>query len=288
MTVKIMNLKKIFAIKNACYIAGVMQTPKGIMVHSTGANNPNLWRYVQPIGYTPEIPLLGVNKNKNDWCNNYLAENKQMCVNAFIGRLTDGSIATYQTLPWDMKSWHSGTGALGAAKNANNNGYIGFEICEDGLADREYFGKSYKEAAELCAFLCKKFDISHVSPQLICHAEGHKLGIASNHGDVLHWWSKFGVTMDDFRADVKKLIGCDSPAAIPEADKKEPDKTPENVKNVPFTIRVKAGTPIYKTPPEINDMVDKAGVYTVIDTRDCADGKRYGLLKTPGVGWIQI
>lgn len=26
------------------------------------------------------------------------------------------------------------------------------------------------------------------------------MGIASNHADVDHWWSRFGVTMDDFRS----------------------------------------------------------------------------------------
>ena len=31
-----------------CYTAGRKITPKGIMVHSTGANNPNLKRYVGP------------------------------------------------------------------------------------------------------------------------------------------------------------------------------------------------------------------------------------------------
>ena len=43
-------------------------------------------------------------------------------------------------------------------------------------------------------------------------SEGHKLGIASNHGDVLHWFPKHGKSMDDFRADVKaKLADCAEP-----------------------------------------------------------------------------
>ena len=32
--------------KNPCYIKAEPMTPKGIVVHSTGANNPNLKRYV--------------------------------------------------------------------------------------------------------------------------------------------------------------------------------------------------------------------------------------------------
>ena len=43
-----MNLQKLILTKNACYIAGEKIKVKGIMVHSTGANNPNLCRYVGP------------------------------------------------------------------------------------------------------------------------------------------------------------------------------------------------------------------------------------------------
>lgn len=43
-----MNLHKLILTENACYKTGRKITPKGIMVHSTGANNPNLRRYVGP------------------------------------------------------------------------------------------------------------------------------------------------------------------------------------------------------------------------------------------------
>ena len=42
---------------------------------------------------------------------------------------------------------------------------------------------------------------------IIGHYEGHKRGIASNHGDPRHWFSKFGKSMDTFRQDVKRLVG---------------------------------------------------------------------------------
>ena len=34
---------------------------------------------------------------------------------------------------------------------------------------------------------------------------GYKQGIASNHGDVMHWFPKHGKSMDTFRAAVKEL-----------------------------------------------------------------------------------
>lgn len=190
-----MNLHKLLLTKNECYIRGTKMTPKGIMVHSTGANNPTLRRYVGP-----DDGLLGANQYGNHW-NTYRPGGRQVCVHGFIGKLKDGSIATYQTLPWDMVGWHSGKGKKGSA---NSKGYIGFEICEDGLTDAAYFNAVYKEAVELCAMLCKTYGIKPEKPTLICHSEGCTLGIASNHADVMHWFPKHGKNMDTFRADVKK------------------------------------------------------------------------------------
>ena len=47
-----MNLHKLIFTENACYKAGRKITVTGIMVHSTGANNPWLKRYVGPVSYT--------------------------------------------------------------------------------------------------------------------------------------------------------------------------------------------------------------------------------------------
>lgn len=190
-----MNLKKQILIHNECYKIGQKHIVKGIMMHSTGANNPNLSRYVGP-----DDGLLGMNVNNNHW-NQFRPNDKQVCVHAFIGKLKDGHIATYQTLPWDMVGWHSGSGHLGSFKNANNTGYIGFEICEDNLTDKNYFNSVYREAVELCAYLCKEYKLNPIS-DIICHSEGYTKGIASNHADVMHWFPKFGKSMDVFRNDV--------------------------------------------------------------------------------------
>lgn len=189
-----MNLRKCLLTKNECYQRGVKINPVGIMVHSTGANNPWLKRYVQP-----DDGLLGNNLNGYHF-NTYRPGGRQVCVHAFIGKLADGSIATYQTLPWNYRGWHSGKGSKGSA---NNMGYIGFEICEDGLNDGSYFAKVYREAVELTAYLCKMYGFNPLADgKVICHSEGHTRGIASNHADVMHWFPKHGKNMDTFRADV--------------------------------------------------------------------------------------
>lgn len=189
-----MNLNVCMLTNNACYKAGRKITPKGVMVHSTGANNPNLKRYVGP-----DDGKLGYNQYGNHW-NQDKPDEREVCTHAFIGKLADGSVATYQTLPWDTRGWHCGSGSNGSA----NDTHISFEICEDNLTNSEYFSQVYQEAVELCAYLCDMYGFDPMADGVvICHSEGAARGIASNHSDVMHWFPKFGKSMDTFRADVK-------------------------------------------------------------------------------------
>ena len=173
-----------FLTENECYRRGVKIRPCGVMVHSTGADNPSLSRYVGGPGEGWNVGTPG---------------GRKVCPHAFIGRKPDGSVEAVQTLPWTMRGWHSGRGKYGSA---NDLGYIGFEICEDDLSDKTYFEAVYRKAVELTAMLCGQF---HLDPKaqgvVICHSEGHRLGIASNHADVMHWFPRFGKNMDRFRAD---------------------------------------------------------------------------------------
>ena len=170
---------------NSCYIKGEHIKPRGVMVHSTGANNPYLRRYI-----APDDGRLGTPSPRH-WNQGGVGA----CVHAMIGKLADGSVCAYQTLPWNMRGWHCG--------RSGNDTHIAFEICEDGLTDEGYFQATYQAAVELTAYLCKLY---HLDPQadgvVLCHSEGYQRGIASNHADVMHWWRKFGVSMDNFRRDV--------------------------------------------------------------------------------------
>jgi len=194
-----MNLKKLIFTENECYKAGRKIKPKGIMVHSTGANNPYLHRYIGP-----DDGLLGDSQYNNHW-NQHRPSGRQVCVHAFVGKLKNGTIASYQTLPWDHRGWHAGGDA--------NNSHIGFEICEDNLSDASYFNTVYEEATELCAYLCKLYDLTE--KDIIGHYEGYHKKIASNHGDPRHWFSRHGKSMDTFRADVKKLLTAPTPSTTP-------------------------------------------------------------------------
>ena len=190
-----MKLLRCLLTESDCCRAGKTIVPRGVMIHSTGANNPMLRRYVQPgkkdADYVGLRSKLGVNPNGNHW--NRPGVNA--CVHAFIGRLADGRVAAVQTLPWTRRGWHAGGKANGT--------HIAFEICEDGLTDAVYFAEVYRAAVELTAHLCELYRLDSLEPGVIlCHSEGHKLGVASNHGDVEHWFPRFGKSMDGFRADV--------------------------------------------------------------------------------------
>lgn len=185
-----MNLNSCIFVNNDCYKRGATIQPKGVMWHSTGANNPELKRYVQP-----DDGRLGYNKYQNHWNRSGL----DVCVHAFIGKLADGTVATYQTLPWNRRGWHAGRGSNGLA----NDTHISFEICEDALTDAAYFDAVYKEGVELTAQLCAWFELDPLADGVVIdHAEGSARGIASNHGDVSHWLKRHGKTMNDVRRAV--------------------------------------------------------------------------------------
>lgn len=202
--------------QSTCYKGTSNMTVKGVLWHSTGANNPNLKRYVQPSDTKPAadtyskdewLKLLGTNTYNNDW--NHMT--RQAGLNCWIGKLADGTVTTVQTMPWSYKPWGCGSGSKGSC----NNGWIQFEICEDGLTDKAYFDKVYEEACEITAYLCDMYDIDpHGTvtvngvkvPTILCHADSHKLGFGSNHGDINHWFPKYGKSMATVRDDVAKLM----------------------------------------------------------------------------------
>lgn len=177
--------------KNDCYKAGRLIVPKGIMVHSTGVAQPD-----------PQVFLRGWNK-----------PGVEKCVHAFVWK--GGAI---QTLPWTTRGWHAGTGTTG--RSANNT-HLSFECCEpaghtyqggtmvdyDVKANEGYVQDIYRNAVALTARLCREFSLDPLKPGVvICHREGYEQGIASGHADVLHWWPKHGITMDQFRRDVAQAM----------------------------------------------------------------------------------
>lgn len=177
-----------YTTKNRCYTNASIIHPKYIVVHSTGC----------AIGTCDEM-YKRWNKASASTC-------AHGCVDAE---------KSYQVLPLNYHGWH-----VGAKGNSTT---VGFEITEpknikyksgaaidtlvyspndrDNISD---FYKRYNNAVELCVNWCRELniDVDHVKS----HSEMFKLGKATNHADVEHWFSLFGVSMDDFRADVKEML----------------------------------------------------------------------------------
>lgn len=186
-----------YATKNLCYKAKKKMPkgkPEGIVVHSTGANNPSLARYVN----SPSI--CGENKYKNyydrpDWAG---------CPHAVIGKDKAGLVRAAKILPYTICCWGCGSGTIGSYNYSP--AYIQFEICEDALNDEEYFKSAFSKAIEFCQEMIDKYDIP--VENVVSHKEAHALGYASNHGDPENWLSKFGKDMDWFRSQLRpKSVG---------------------------------------------------------------------------------
>lgn len=186
-----------------CYKNAPRHVPKGVQVHNT-SSNPWLKRWVQP-----DDGLLGYNVNKNSHNN----PNGTTCANAYIGKQQDGTVAVYQTLPWDQRCWLSGSG-VDKNHSANKEAYIGFEIaCDSDQWDRTYFTEAVMTAAvNLTAYLCQEYGIDpmgYVNDTCIgvmSHRELHNAGYASNHGDIDDWLRKFGYNMGAFRLAVIQAL----------------------------------------------------------------------------------
>ena len=181
-----------YAKNNLCYKAARTMpqgSPAGIIIHSTGANNPNLKRYVN----APEIC------GENPYRNYFDRPDSNVCPHAVIGKDKNGEVKAAKLLPWNVCCWGCGSGSKGSYNYSP--AYIQIEIAEDALNDRAYFEDAFGLAADLCKRLMKNYPT--IKPEnIISHKEACARGYASNHGDPENWLARFGKNMDWFRGQV--------------------------------------------------------------------------------------
>ncbi len=258
------------ATQNKCYKNSKKITPKGIMLHSVGCPQPD--------------PLV--------FAANWDKAGQSVCVHLVVGK----DPAAYQLLPFDVKANHCGSGA----KGSGNNAFISLEMTEP--ATIKYTGGSswielgngantkahvlavYANAVQVFALLCKQYGFNPLDSNVIMsHQEGHKKGIASNHGDVGHLWDKFGLTMDQFRQDVKGAMegAAVSLAPVPSVDASSDDTSRQKVNPLNGTVKVIYkgfdGLNVRKAPSMLAevDQVVKAGTFNVVGISE--DEKWYKL-----------
>lgn len=225
-----MRLLQCIFYNNRCYQAGAAMVPTKIVLHTTAANNKKLSRYVQPHegqttgmgGLTREelLSLLGANKYANDWNRPCDATGTKLskCVHAFVGLLADKTLATVQTLPWDMQCWGVGKGSRGSY----NTCALQFEILEDDHSDGDYCRAAFEEAAQLCAHWMTLYP---GITEIVSHHEAGQRGYGSGHIDPDNWWPAHGLTMDMFRARVAAILDA---AKEPEEPTTEPEEKEED------------------------------------------------------------
>ena len=195
-----MKLVESILTRNPCYAAGRKIAVKGLMLHSVGCPQPKASAFIR----SWDSPAHGGS-----------------CVHGFIDG-EDGTV--YQTLSWNHRGWHCGSGSRGSG----NNTHIGVEMCEpacirytagsnftcsDVDAARAVAERTYRAAVELFAMLCRKYGLDPLADgAVISHKEGCARGIASSHGNPEHLWAQLGMgyTMDGFRRAVRAAMAGSS------------------------------------------------------------------------------
>ena len=198
-------------------------SPAGVIIHSTGANNPNLKRYVN----APEIC------GENPYRNYFDRPDSNVSPHAVIGKDKNGEVKAAKLLPWNVCCWGCGSGSKGSYNYAP--AYIQIEIAEDALNDRAYFEEVFGLAADLCQRLMKNYPTIKTE-NIISHHEAYLRGYASNHADCDHWLRKFGKNMDWFRALVAPEKQVKLTAEITVNESKVED-TRKRLEALGFTIK---------------------------------------------------
>ncbi|TGX98638.1 N-acetylmuramoyl-L-alanine amidase [Hominisplanchenecus murintestinalis] len=190
-----LNIEKNYLTENRCYQTGAVCEKIGVQIHTIGTGQ-------------------GTAQAVADYWN-------QGAVSACVHYCVDADIPgkVLQFLPENIRSW--------ADAGWGNNHLITVEICESDYISysgganysvrnlekaRADIMRGYQTAAELCAFLCKWYGwnpqakLGNGMYVISSHAEGAAAGLSSNHADPAHIWSRFGLSMDGFRADVAKMM----------------------------------------------------------------------------------
>ena len=190
-----LKIVKNYLTKNRCYQQNTKRTPIGIQLHTIGT-------------------AQGTAQSVADYWNQSAVS---ACVTYIVDCDTEGKVL--QTLPEGVRTW--------ADAGYGNNNLITFEICESDymkytgganyiVTNQEKFEsdimRGYNTAVLLCADICKRYgwDPESKLPSglylISSHDEGRRAGLSSAHVDPTHIWEPLGLSMEGFRAAVKKAI----------------------------------------------------------------------------------
>lgn len=191
-----LNIIQNYLKKNRCYQRNVKRTPIGIQIHTIGTGQ-------------------GTAASVAEYWNQAIVS---ACVTYCVDCDTAGKVL--QFLPENVRSW--------ADAGYGNNNLITIEICESDYIT--YTGgaaykvtneakfkadimRGYNTAVLLCADICNRYGWNPTAKLpsglylISSHDEGRRAGLSSAHVDPEHIWPCFGLSMDQFRKDVKDAMG---------------------------------------------------------------------------------
>lgn len=257
------DITKKYTTGNRRYKSAEKYTPQGIVLHSIGCPQPNasvLWNSWQ--------------NDNSAYVTHYVLDDKQIL----------------QCMPDNYKCWH--------ICNPGNSKWIGVEMCEPKQikytsgakftctnlsAAQDYVRKTYANAVQLFATICKKYGWN---PQTAIYTHNYvtvnKLS-NTNHVDPEHLWNGLGLsyTLAGFRNDVAKAMGSTTKVEVKEEKPTSNTYEPKLVKITATALNVRKGA---GTNYKVVTVVPKNMVYTIVDEQD-----GWGLLKSyqkKRDGWI--
>lgn len=253
-----MDIQKTYCTNNSRYKSGQTIKPVGIVLHSIGCPQPDarvLYKYWQ--------------NNGSPYVTHYVLDD----------------VRILHTMPDNRKCWHVGT--------PGNNKWIGIEMCEpkqikytggstftvsDRAAARAYCKKTYANAVQLLAKLCKQYGwCPHKA--ILTHGEITTKGLSkTDHMDPEHLWNGLGLdySLKKLRADVAAAMGGSV----------KPESNANAAPSASYLVRITASVLNVRKGPGIdfdiatNVMINE--VYTIVEEKD-----GWGKLKS-GAGWINL
>lgn len=165
-----------------------------------GAKNMSAWAVKR---WQQELQRMGLYTREIDGSFGPATETATKAAQAALGLTQDGSCGP-------------ATLAAAAAQEDSLMAYDPQEV-------ENYFAAVWDRSVSLCAKLCNAYQLDPMT-DILCHAEGYRAGIASNHADVEHWWPRHGKTMDDFRAAVRAVLYGETPQEPEEPQQPAADK----------------------------------------------------------------
>lgn len=153
---------------------------------------------------------------------------------------------------------------------------------------------TYKNAVDTFAQLCVFHGLKPLTDGVILsHSECYKRGIGTNHGDVEHIWRKFGLTMAQFRRDVKAqmdaLVSKDSIDILVEKGVIDSPDYWDSVENqLPYLSKLLDSLAKYATSEKSNDFKSVEEAVSHLAECKVINTPEYWLTNYSKIAWLDL